>query len=151
MIGYTYSSYLATIMLLQRSIFEKFRTITKMSYFKQNVNPSKRVGMDAVFPWAGRDAPRNFLWASPSGNPSEQPCQPSENPVHPSSFTWINPVLARPGIICAPSEMWRAGCQAIDLVIQVNTNKQTLARRLLDACQTPSSPVNKRFGCQGQG
>ena len=24
-----------------------------------------------------------------SGNPSEQPCQPSENPVHPSSFTWI--------------------------------------------------------------
>ena len=23
---------------------------------------------------------------------SEQPCQPSENPVHPSSFTWINPI-----------------------------------------------------------
>ena len=28
----------------------------------------------------------------PSGNPSEQPSKPSENPVHPSSFTWINPL-----------------------------------------------------------
>ena len=27
------------------------------------------------------------------GNPLEQSCQPSENLVHPSSFTWINPIL----------------------------------------------------------
>ena len=26
------------------------------------------------------------------GNPSEQSYQPSENPVHPSPFTWINPI-----------------------------------------------------------
>ena len=43
------------------------------------------------FPRAGRAAPRDFPRASPSGNPSEQPCQPSENPVLPSSFTQINP------------------------------------------------------------
>ena len=30
--------------------------------------------------------------ALPSGNPLEQPCQPSENPVLPSSFTQINPL-----------------------------------------------------------
>ena len=33
-----------------------------------------------------------FPQALPLGNPSEQPCQPSENLVHPSSFTWINPI-----------------------------------------------------------
>ena len=27
------------------------------------------------------------------GNPFEQPCQPLENPVHSSSFTWIYPVF----------------------------------------------------------
>ena len=27
------------------------------------------------------------------GYPSEEPCQPLENPVHPSSFTQNNPVL----------------------------------------------------------
>ena len=43
------------------------------------------------FPQAVRAAPRNFPRASPSGNPSEQPDQPLENPVHPSSFTRINP------------------------------------------------------------
>ena len=31
------------------------------------------------------------LWLCPMEIPWEQPCQPSENPVHPSSFTWINP------------------------------------------------------------
>ena len=36
-------------MLLKKSKFEKFRKITKMSYFKYNVNPSKKVGMDGVF------------------------------------------------------------------------------------------------------
>ena len=29
--------------------------------------------------------------ASPSENPSDQPCQPLENPGGPSSFTWMNP------------------------------------------------------------
>ena len=37
-------------------------------------------------------APRDFPRASPSGNPSEKPCQPLENSVHPSSFTRINPI-----------------------------------------------------------
>ena len=49
MIRQTYSRNLATVMLLQTSIFGKIRNITKMSYFKQNVNPSKRVQMDGVF------------------------------------------------------------------------------------------------------
>ena len=47
--------------------------------------------MDGVFPWAGRAAPLDFPRASPSENLLEQLCFPSENPVHPSSFTWINP------------------------------------------------------------
>ena len=33
-----------------------------------------------------------FSRTSLSGNTLEQSCQPSENLVHPSSFTWINPV-----------------------------------------------------------
>ena len=49
MIQWTYFSNLATIMLLQTSIFDKLGIITKMSYFKNNVNLSKRVGMDGVF------------------------------------------------------------------------------------------------------
>ena len=44
------------------------------------------------FPRAGRAAPWDFPRAAPSGNPLEQPCQSLENPVHPSSFTRINPV-----------------------------------------------------------
>ena len=66
-----------------------------MFYLKENANPSKRVGMDGVFPWAGRAAPR----ALPLGNPSEQPYQSLENPVHPSSFTWINPVCGQVKLI----------------------------------------------------
>ena len=31
------------------NIKKKIRNITNMSYFKKNVNPSKRVGMDGVF------------------------------------------------------------------------------------------------------
>ena len=38
-------------------------------------------------PRAGKAAPRDFPQASPSQNPSKQPCQPSENPVLPSTFT----------------------------------------------------------------
>ena len=70
-----------------------------MSYFKQNVNPSKKVGMDGGFPWAGRAASRDFPRALPSANPSEQPCQPSENPFHTSSFTWINPYYFKQNIL----------------------------------------------------
>ena len=62
MIQYTQSRNLATNMFLQTSIFDFFRKITKMFYFKQNVNPS------------------------------EQPCQPSENPEHPSSLIWLNSI-----------------------------------------------------------
>ena len=36
----------------------------------------------------------DFPQALHSGSPSEQPCQPSENPVHPTSFTQINPIWA---------------------------------------------------------
>ena len=46
--------------------------------------------MEGGFPRAGKAAPQNIPCASPSGNPSEQPCKPSENLVHPSSWTWIN-------------------------------------------------------------
>ena len=41
------------------------------------------------FPRTGRAASRDFPMAKPEGNPREQPCQPEENPDHPSSFTWI--------------------------------------------------------------
>ena len=41
------------------------------------------------FPKADRAAQRDFPRAKPQGYPEEQPCQPEENPVHFSSFTWI--------------------------------------------------------------
>ena len=34
------------------------------------------------------------IWRRELKAPSEQPCQPSENPVLPSSFTQINPILS---------------------------------------------------------
>ena len=49
MIQQTYSRNLATIMLLQTSIFEKIRNITKMSFFKQDVNASLRIRIDGGF------------------------------------------------------------------------------------------------------
>ena len=61
-------------------------------YQTQNVNLNKRVGKDRVS-LAGKAAPQDFPCASPSGNLLEQPCQPSENPVLPSSLTQINPIL----------------------------------------------------------
>ena len=51
--------------------------------------------MDRDFPWAGRAAPQDFPQASPLENSAEQTCQPSENPLHPSSFTWINQVIVK--------------------------------------------------------
>ena len=45
------------------------------------------------FPRTSSAVPRDSPTASPSGNPSE-PCQPSENPVHPSYFTQINPIYS---------------------------------------------------------
>ena len=47
------------------------------------------------FPLTGRAASQDFQMALPLGNPSEQPYHPLENPAHPSSFTWINPVHYR--------------------------------------------------------
>ena len=35
---------------------------------------------------AGRAAPWDFPWASPSGNPGDEPCQPSESHGHPPPF-----------------------------------------------------------------
>ena len=50
MTQYTYySNIIANIMLLQTSIFENSEKTTKMAYFKYNVNPSNRVGMEGVF------------------------------------------------------------------------------------------------------
>ena len=49
MIRWTYFSNLATVMLPQTSIIQIFRKITKIFYFKKNVNQSKRVRMDKVF------------------------------------------------------------------------------------------------------
>ena len=37
--------------------------------------------MDGVFPKAGRAAPQDFRKSLTLGNHSEQPCNPSENPV----------------------------------------------------------------------
>ena len=48
-----------------------------VDFRKANAEPS------VYFRRANTDFPR----ASPSGNPSEQPCQPVENPVLPFSFT----------------------------------------------------------------
>ena len=44
------------------------------------------------FPQDGRAAHWDFPQALPLGNPSEQPCQPLENPVRPFSFTRIKPM-----------------------------------------------------------
>ena len=54
--------------------------------------PEHRTG----FPRSGRAAPRDCNQALPSGNPLEQPCQPLKNPIHPFSFTWINPIPKNP-------------------------------------------------------
>ena len=40
---------------------------------------------------AGRAALQDFPRGSASRNPSKQPCQPSEKPVHPPPFAPINP------------------------------------------------------------
>ena len=60
-----------------------FRRANTETYCKSESKSRKGQG----FPRAGRAAPRDFPRALPSRNPSEQPCQPSENPVLPSSFT----------------------------------------------------------------
>ena len=49
MIRQTQTKKLANIMLLQTSVLNFFLNIIKMSYFKQNANPSNRVGMEGVF------------------------------------------------------------------------------------------------------
>ena len=67
------------------AIFESKKPI--LNRIKIWVKDSGRTG----FPRPGRAAPRDFPWGLPSKNFSEQPCQPSENPVHPTSFTPINP------------------------------------------------------------
>ena len=71
-----------------------------MSYFKQNVNQSKRVGMDGVFLGLAGLLLGISLKLRPWEIPSEQPCQPSENPVHPSSFNWITPFYLEQFFVC---------------------------------------------------
>ena len=69
------------------SYFAKFK-IHIWNRMKIRVKESGRTG----FPRAGKAAPCDFHCALPSENPSEQPCQSSDNPVRPFSFTWINPI-----------------------------------------------------------
>ena len=63
-----------------------------MHFRKTNTDPSvhSRKANTDLSMYFRKVAPRDFPWASPSGNLSEQPCQHLENPVHPSSFTWMN-------------------------------------------------------------
>ena len=63
------------------------------TYTKYNVNPSKRVGKERGFSWAGRAAPQNLSWASPSEIPQSSSASPRQNPVHPSSLTCWDPVV----------------------------------------------------------
>ena len=44
------------------------------------------------FPRAGTAASRDIPWASPLGNPFQQPSQPLKNPICPYSFTRINQI-----------------------------------------------------------
>ena len=76
-----------------------FRRANTETYQKQNVYLSKRVGMNRVFFGLAEPLIRIFCRALPSGNPSEQLCQPSENPVLPSSFTQTR----RYGPLCGPT------------------------------------------------
>ena len=89
----------------------------------------------------------------------EQPCQPSENPVHPSSFTWINPVqlCQQPSAnnecplqtlspqVAAPmtsiqSDAWLPGC-----------HKHSWLRRRAARCvdRRGGGRLKKRNGCWG--
>ena len=54
------------------------------------------------FPQDGRAAPEDLFWPYLSGNPSEQPWQPSENPVHPPSFNQINLFFVELGFLTDP-------------------------------------------------
>ena len=71
---------------------QDLRRANTKSYWKQNVNLSKRVRKDSVFLGLQGLLLGIFLMFCPLGNPLEQPYQPLENPVHPSSFTQINPI-----------------------------------------------------------
>ena len=44
-----------------------------MKFTSEEVNPSKRGGMDGVFRGLAKAAPRDFPRAKPEGNPEEQP------------------------------------------------------------------------------
>ena len=41
------------------------------------------------FPWAGRAVPRDFPWALPLGNPSEQCCHTLDNLVLSSPYLYL--------------------------------------------------------------
>ena len=70
----------------------QFRRANTVTYYKLNINLSKSREGQGI-PQAGRAAARAFPPAPPSGNPSDQPCQPSEKPVLPFSFNKFNPIL----------------------------------------------------------
>ena len=78
--------------------FRRANTELSMQFRKTNTEPSmhfRRASTETIemkckseyksqeghgFPWAGRAGPSNFPRALPSGNPSEQPCQPLKTP-----------------------------------------------------------------------
>ena len=84
MIQWTFSRSLATIILHQSSIFDKIQQITKMSYSKYHLNPSKSVRMDRVFFWlAGLLLVISFgIW--PMEIPRRGPANPWKTPSFPT-------------------------------------------------------------------
>ena len=68
-----------------------YDNVSSLTYLDMVLSESMRV-YPPIPLHIGERCSRDFPRASPSGNPSEQPCQPLENPAHASSFTWINPV-----------------------------------------------------------
>ena len=72
------------------SLNSMFRNIYK-NIFQVQFKSEQKSREGDNFPQACRDAPWDLLWALPLGNPSEQSCQLLENPIHPSSYTQLNP------------------------------------------------------------
>ena len=91
--------------------------------------------MDRDFPRAGRAAPRQIPWALPSGNSLKHPCQPSEKPVHPFSFTLINPMVIVQFLLLAADCSLLATLSFLPLsggnVIVCKTGTNSLAHYLL--------------------
>ena len=65
---------------MQYQYLKKIKNITKMSYFKYNVNPNKRVGMDGVFLGGAGLLLRDSLGLCPREIPQSSPPSPRKTP-----------------------------------------------------------------------